>query len=474
MINFENSYANLPEIFFSRVNPVKVLEPHLIIFNDDLAQDLGLNFSQISSENRAEIFSGNILPEGANPIAMAYAGHQFGNFVILGDGRALLLGEHITPQKQRFDIQFKGSGQTPYSRRGDGRATLSSCLREYLISEAMHCLKIPTTRSLAVVKTGDKVLRETLFDGAVLTRVASSHIRVGTFQFAAALHGEKAVATLIDYTIQRHFPEISTAKNKAWELLRNVVLRQADLIVNWLRVGFVHGVMNTDNMLICGETIDYGPCAFIDEYDAQKTFSSIDYYGRYAFENQPIVAQWNLARFAETLLPFLADDAKKAREIAEEEIDSFRVIYQRKYLQMMLSKLGISKAEEGDDKLISEILSLLYLHKIDYTNFFRDLVAEQNFALDDLENWRQKWRKRCEKNQTIMQAKELMQKNNPTIIPRNHQVEKALQAAILGNLQPFNQLLAALKNPYQESSEKITYQIPPQDSERVTATFCGT
>lgn len=474
LFNFSQSYQNLPEVFFSKVAPTKVLEPNLVILNDELAQELGLNFSALSKLQQAEVLSGNILPQNAQPIALAYAGHQFGNFVILGDGRAVLLGEHVAPNQKHYDVQFKGSGQTPYSRRGDGRATLSSCLREYLISEAMHALKIPTTRSLSVVKTGEKVLRENLFDGAILTRVASSHIRVGTFQLAAAIHGKKEVAALIDYTIKRHFPEISDVKNKTHELLKIVISRQVDLIINWLRVGFVHGVMNTDNMLVSGETIDFGPCAFVDEYDPQKTFSSIDYYGRYAFENQPIIAQWNLARFAETLLPFLSEDVKKSREIAEEEIDNFRLIYQKKYFEMMGKKLGIEGIEEGDEQLISEFLKCLQEQKLDYTNSFRDLLTEKISANDELEKWQQKWWLRRSKNQTILQSNKLMQETNPVVIPRNHQVEKALNSAVEGDFKSFYDLLAVLKNPYQESADKIYYQLPPTDFEKVTQTFCGT
>ncbi len=474
LLNFENSYTKLPEVFFSKVAPAQVADPQMIIFNHNLAQDLAINAANLSQQQLAQIFCGNVLQPNCETLALAYAGHQFGNFVILGDGRAILLGEHLTPNNQRCDIQLKGSGQTPYSRRGDGRAALAPMLREYLISEAMHQLQIPTTRSLAVVATGEVVYRENLLPGAVLARVASSHIRVGTFQLAAALHGKKEVAALLDYTIQRHFPELLNRQDKARQMLKMVINRQADLLVNWLRVGFVHGVMNTDNMLLCGETIDYGPCAFIDEYEAQKVFSSIDYYGRYAFENQPIVAQWNLARLAETLLPFLSDNVDEAREIAEEEIDNFRVIYQQKYLTMMLAKLGISKAEEGDDKMIAVLLELMQSNKIDYTNFFRDLLADKAFAQPQLAKWQQQWQSRRQKNQTIESSKDLMRKNNPVIIPRNHQVNKALADAENGDLSSFQELLSALQNVYQESEDKIPYQNPPKEEEKVLETFCGT
>lgn len=457
IFNFDNSYIGLPEFFFEATKPTPVADPRVIIFNENLANDLELNFSSIPEKQIAEIFSGNLLSKKSANIAQAYAGHQFGNFVILGDGRAILLGEHLTADKKRFDIQLKGCGQTPYSRRGDGRAALAPMLREYLISEAMFALKIPTTRSLAVVATGENIYRENILPGAILTRVASSHIRVGTFQFAAALHGDEAVKKLIDYTINRHFP---SAKN-AQELLRMVIEKQADLMVNWLRVGFVHGVMNTDNMSICGETIDYGPCAFIDEYDPQKTFSSIDFYGRYAFANQPIIAQWNLARFAESLLPFLS------REIAENEIENFRVIYQKKYLAMMRAKLGIIGEDDGDEKLISDLLNWMKKTKADYTNTFLDLKNTDK-------NWREKWQNRRIKNQSIFESEELMKKNNPVVIPRNHKVEEALNDATLGDMKKFNDLLAALKNPYEKSENKLPYQLPSSDAEKVTQTFCGT
>ncbi len=456
LFNFDNSYKKLPEIFFSRILPTPVNAARIVVFNEELARNLDLNFQAFSHNELAEIFSGNLLEDGAEPIAQAYAGHQYGNFVILGDGRAILLGEHLTADKKRFDIQLKGAGQTPYSRRGDGRAALAPMLREYLISEAMFALNIPTTRSLAVVATGENVYRETELPGAILARIASSHIRVGTFQFLAASGRMDDLEKLINYTIKRHFP---AAKN-AHDLLKSVISAQVDLIINWLRVGFVHGVMNTDNASICGETIDYGPCAFIDEYDPQKTFSSIDHYGRYAFENQPIIAQWNLARFAETLLPFLS------REIAEEEIDNFRVIYQKKYLNMMRSKLGIVGEEAGDEKLISDFLNLMQREKMDYTNTFRELLAGKIFD-QNLHN-------RRIKNQSLIESNALMKKTNPVIIPRNHKVEEALQSAVLGDMEKFNNLLNALRNPYQENKDKKPFQSPPLESEKITQTFCGT
>ncbi|MBU6141305.1 MAG: YdiU family protein [Proteobacteria bacterium] len=458
LFNFDNSYSRLAKIFFSQIDPSPVRAPKIVILNEDLLKDLDLKFSALSSEEKAALFSGNILPKNSEPIAQAYAGHQYGGFVILGDGRAILLGEHLTRDKKRADIQLKGSGQTPYSRRGDGRAALAPMLREYLISEAMHALSVPTTRSLAVVATGEDVYRETLLPGAILTRVASSHIRVGTFQFAAAMGSKKDVEDLINYTIARHFPH----KNNAQELLKIVIERQADLIVNWLRVGFIHGVMNTDNMSISGETIDYGPCAFIDEYDPATVFSSIDSRGRYAFANQAPIAQWNLARFAETLLPFLS------REIAENEIENFRAIFQEKYLAMMRKKLGLFGVEEGDKKLIEDLLDWMQKSRADYTNTFRNLSSVEG-------DWQKNWRTRLEKNnQSLEASQKLMDENNPAIIPRNHKVEEALQAANDADLEPFHNLLAALKNPYENSANKKSYQLPPTEFQRVTQTFCGT
>ena len=466
IFNFDNSYRCLSPQFFSEILPTPVSSPELVIFNDKLAADLDLNFDNFSAKQRAEIFSGNQIPRSAEPIAQAYAGHQFGNFVILGDGRAILLGEHLTQKNQRFDVQLKGSGRTQYSRRGDGRAALAPMLREYIISEAMNKLKIPTTRSLAVVKTGEKVYRETEFPGAILTRIASSHIRVGTFQFAAALHGKEAVEQLMNYAIKRHFPECENAR----DFFKKVIAAQADLIVNWLRVGFIHGVMNTDNMSICGETIDYGPCAFLDEYDPQKTFSSIDYYGRYAFANQPIIAQWNLARLAETLLPLLANDLNEAREIAEDELDNFYKIYQKKYGQMMRQKLGFAGFEAEDESLIEQILRWMRQNKIDYTNFFCDLMSGKNFDQD----WFKKWQERRAKNQLIADSNQIMRRANPLIIPRNHLVEEALAAANNDDFEKFKKLLSALKNPYEQSDDKKPYQIAPEESEKVRQTFCGT
>ena len=377
----ENSYADLPKQFYTRIKPTPVNKPNLVIFNKALSKELGIDLPD-DKELLAQIFSGNKLPKKAKPISQAYAGHQFGHFSILGDGRAHLIGEQISPNAKRFDIQFTGSGPTPYSRNGDGRAALGPMLREYIISEAMNSLKIPTTRSLAVVKTGENIQRETLLQGAILTRVASSHIRVGTFQYIAARQKEDELKTLLDYTIDRHYPEIKNSNTQALDLLNLLMERQCDLVVNWMRVGFIHGVMNTDNVTISGETIDYGPCAFMDTYDPKTVFSSIDHQGRYSFANQPIITQWNLARLAETILPLISDKHEHALKLAEEAINTFADLYQNKWLDMMRLKIGLLTKENEDKDLISELLDVMQKHKADFTNTFR-LLSED--ALPDEE-----------------------------------------------------------------------------------------
>jgi len=338
---FDNSYSKLPESMLSRLNPTAVKSPKVVLFNYSLSKEIGLNFSDIDNKKMALLFSGNQLPQGSEAIAQAYAGHQFGHFTMLGDGRALLIGEHVTHDKKRYDIQFKGSGITPYSRNGDGRAALGPMLREYIISESMHHLGIPTTRSLAVVETGESVLRETILKGAILTRVASSHIRVGTFQYAYLSKNKNDLKTLFDYTVERHYPHIKKLKSPAVELLKIVLEKQIDLICNWMRIGFIHGVMNTDNMTVSGETIDYGPCAFMDKYDPNTVFSSIDHYGRYSYLNQPSIAKWNLERFAESLIPEIDTDTKKAISVASEVLKEFPKKYKNIWFEMMRKKLGL-------------------------------------------------------------------------------------------------------------------------------------
>ena len=373
---FDNTYSKLPEYFISNTSPIPVKSPELIILNDNLAKELGLNFSLIDKKDLSKLFSGNSLTEGSKAISQAYAGHQFGHFTMLGDGRAVLMGEHISKNNERFDIQFKGSGKTPFSRNGDGRAALGPMLREYIISEAMHALNIPTTRSLAVVKTGEDVMRENTLQGAILTRVASSHLRVGTFQFIAARKSENELKTLINYTINRHYPNIKQSKNQALEFLKVMIKQQTNLVINWMRVGFIHGVMNTDNMAISGETIDYGPCAFMDTYDPQTVFSSIDQFGRYSYSNQPNITKWNLARFAECLIPLIDPNKDKAIEIATETINNFDKNYEIKWINMMRDKLGLFGQDPKDLVLILDLLTWMHKNKADYTNTFCILMNE--------------------------------------------------------------------------------------------------
>ena len=436
--------------------------------------------SNLGENGQAELFSGNQLPKGSEPFAQAYAGHQFGHFTILGDGRAHVWGEHITPDGKRLDIQFKGSGRTPYSRHADGRAALGPMLREYIISEAMHALGIPTTRSLAVVTTGEDVFRETPLPGSILTRVASSHIRVGTFEFAAAQAGRELAEPLLDYTIERHDPDLKEADNKALAFLERVMERQIDLIVNWMRVGFIHGVMNTDNMTVSGETIDYGPCAFMDSFDPNTVFSSIDHMGRYAYASQPVMAQWNLSRLAGALLSVIDEDEDRAVEMAKETIAKFPALYKSKWLSMMRAKLGVFGTHKEDEKLISDLLDWMQKNHADYTNTFHDLSQEDKssnklYDTKTFTDWYGRWEQRLEQNKKPFKSSLcLMKANNPAVIPRNHKVEEALEAANADNYKPFHDLLSALKDPYKDTETHIPYQLPPEPSERVYQTFCGT
>ena len=477
--NFDNTYFNLSEPFREKINPSPVKKPEIILLNNDLAKLLSLDFSKISNTELSNIFSGNLLPAGSNSIAQAYAGHQFGHFTMLGDGRAILLGEHVSQSNKKYDIQFKGSGKTAFSRNGDGRAALGPMLREYIISEAMNALKIPTTRSLAVVKTGELIQREKALQGAILTRVASSHIRVGTFQYIAARQKDDELKTLLDYTIDRHYPEIKNSNNQALDLLNRLIERQCDLVVNWMRVGFIHGVMNTDNMTISGETIDYGPCAFMDTYDPKTVFSSIDQNGRYAYCNQPGITKWNLARFAECLIPFFEKNQKKAIQIATETINDFEKKYEEKWMNMMRNKLGISGLDNNDKPLILDLLTWMHEKKADYTNTFCHLMnldpkKEKIFEDSKFIVWKKRWKERLLKNDNNqIKSKVLMKNNNPLVIPRNHKIEEALEAAELNDMEPINKILEILKNPYDEQSEIIDYQYPSKSSEKYQ-TFCGT
>jgi uncharacterized protein YdiU (UPF0061 family) len=478
--NFDNTYIHLPEVFYTELLPAPVPKPEMVIFNAPLATDMGLDFSSIGADVQAALFSGNIMPEGSEPLAQAYAGHQYGHFTMLGDGRAIVWGEQITPSGQRLDIQFKGSGPTPYSRGGDGRAALEPMLREYIISEAMHALNIPTTRSLAVVTNGEKVYRETALPGAILTRVASSHIRVGTFQYASLQQDIEIIQTLVNYTIERHYPEIKEDHNKPLSLLKASIEKQAELITHWMRVGFIHGIMNTDNMALSGETMDYGPCAFMDAYDPGTVFSSIDHMGRYAYANQPAIAQWNLARLAETMLPLFDEDTKKATDMAEEAVSGFGAVYKEKSLSMLRAKLGLFGVRAEDENLITDLLDWMQRRDADYTNTFLDLTKEalpkgEPYDGETFKEWYTRWQARLAKNmEPLKSSLSLMRANNPAVIPRNHKVEQVLEAATNGDLQPLKDLLAALQEPYKNRSDLKPYQSPPKPEEKVCQTFCGT
>tara|TARA_B100000700_G_scaffold139577_1_gene155651 strand:+ start:1274 stop:2692 length:1419 start_codon:yes stop_codon:yes gene_type:complete len=472
--------VTLPSEFHSHVLPKKVASPKLAIFNHDLSTELGINFSSLQPEEISNLLSGNIIPDGSSLIAQSYAGHQFGHFTILGDGRAILLGEHILGD-ERFDIQFKGSGPTPYSRSGDGLAAIGPMLREYLISEAMYHLNIPTCRSLAVVETGEDVIREQKYPGAILTRISRSHIRIGTFQFAVIQEDKSLVKKLFNYTIERHFPNLIESKNKALDFLYLIIDQQAELITNWMRVGFIHGVMNTDNVALSGETIDYGPCAFMDHYDPLTVFSSIDHQGRYSFANQPIIAQWNLARLAETILPLISDNNEKALKLAEEAINAFADLYQIKWLDMMRRKIGLITKKNEDKDLISELLDAMQKHKADFTNTFRFLSedvlsGDDIFKTEEFLTWYKKWKLRLKKeSNTFENIKKIMDTNNPRVIPRNHLVEKALKSAEEGDLETIVDFSKIIKNPYSSSIDvPKKYLNPPNDNEKVLQTFCGT
>ena len=476
--HFDNTYSKLSDTFKEDIRPTPVHDPELIILNDKLSKDLNLDFSKIDKKELAKIFSGNSLPKGSTTIAQAYAGHQFGHFTMLGDGRAVLLGEHLVNNSNRFDIQFKGSGRTSFSRSGDGRAVLGPMLREYIISEAIHALNIPTTRSLAVVKTGEKVVRENLLPGAILTRVASSHIRVGTFQYIAAKQNIDDLHTLVEYTINRHYPEIKSSKNKALDLLNLVMERQCNLVVNWMRVGFIHGVMNTDNMAISGETIDYGPCAFMDFYNPKTVFSSIDKLGRYSFSNQPPITKWNLTRFAECLIPLIDKNEDSAIKIATETIDNFQNIYENKWLNMMRDKLGLFGKDKNDLRLINNLLHWMETNQADYTNTFCRLMnvnSNNDSKYKDINfiNWFKQWENRVLiNNGSVEKSIKLMKKNNPTVIPRNHKVEEALVAANNNELSLTKKLLSILNKPYDNQHDIEDYLSPSSNNEYQT--FCGT
>jgi protein adenylyltransferase len=484
-----SSYARLPAHFYARLDPTPVVAPRLIRFNDALAAELGLDFDGLDAASLAAIFAGNVVPPGVEPIALAYAGHQFGYFVPqLGDGRAILLGEVRDRNGQRRDIQLKGSGPTPFSRNGDGRAALGPVLREYVISEAMHALGIPSTRALAAVLTGEVVQREQRLPGAILTRVASSHVRVGTFEFFSARRQAEAVRQLADYVIERHYPEAGSSPQPYLMLLRAVMQRQALLIARWMHVGFIHGVMNTDNMALSGETIDFGPCAFMDAYDPATVFSSIDSFGRYAYTRQPSIAQWNLARLAEALLPLLDPEPSRAVELANESLTSFADRYQQYWLEGMRGKLGLTLLEPGDLELVQSLLQSMHAGQADYTLTFRHLAdAAESDSNDDrvrqlftnssaLDDWLIRWRARLQREPRSAAARaQAMRAVSPAFIPRNHRVEQAIVAAVeRDDFSVFETLMTVLSRPYDEQPQFERYAAPPVPAERVLQTFCGT
>jgi serine/tyrosine/threonine adenylyltransferase len=486
-LGFEHTYGALPDRFHVRLPPTPVADPRLVVFNAPLARELGLDAEAVEPR-AAVLLSGNELPEDADPLAMAYAGHQFGNFVPqLGDGRAILLGELRDRAGVLRDVQLKGAGLTPFSRTADGRAAVGPMLREYLVSEAMHALGIPTTRSLAVVATGERVRREEPLPGAILTRVAASHVRVGTFEFFGARGDTDAVRSLLDHVIERHYPQARQAENPALEVLRRATDRQVRLVTQWMLVGFIHGVMNTDNMAISGETIDYGPCAFMDDYDPSTVFSSIDRRGRYAYGRQPAIAQWNLARFAETLVPLIHSSTDDAVRLATEVVAPVVDRFDEAYLDGLRRKVGFATAEDGDIALLKQLLDTMRVGEADFTLTFRYLAdvvegdADRRFrglfpAESAIDEWLAAYRDRLSREGLNAQARaDGMRQINPIYIPRNHQVEAALNAASeRGDYAPFEKLLAIVQRPFEERPEGSGFELPPAPGQRVLQTFCGT
>lgn len=487
-IAFDNTYARLPARFYARVAPTAVRDPRIVKVNRPLAELLGVDADALATPEGAAILAGNAIVEGAEPIALAYAGHQFGSFVPqLGDGRAILLGEVVGRDGQRRDIQLKGAGRTPFSRGGDGRAAIGPVLREYVVSEAMAALGIPSTRALAAVTTGERVVRDAVLPGAIVTRVAASHLRVGTFQYFAVRRDHEAITTLAGYALARHAPDRVGAGNDALALLDHVVERQAHLVARWLGVGFVHGVMNTDNTSIAGETIDFGPCAFLDELDPGKTFSSIDRAGRYAYGNQPRIAQWNLARLAEALLPAMGGDEEATVKLATERVQRFAPLFEKEHAAVFRAKLGLVTAEDEDMALLDDLLERLTSSEVDFTAFFRALcaAAEDDAADRDVaalfahpgafHDWAVSWRRRLGREaRPAGERAAAMRRVNPAFIPRNHRVEEAIEAAVEGDLAPFEALTAVLERPYDDQPERAHLAEPPRPEQRVLQTFCGT
>lgn len=483
MFTFDNSYSRLPEQFFARTAPTPVAAPAWLKLNHALARRLGLDPELLGAQEGLEIFAGNRIPQGAEPLAMAYAGHQFGSFVAkLGDGRAILLGELIAPDAIRFDLQLKGCGRTPFSRSGDGRAWIGPVLREYLLGEAMQALGIPTTRALAAVTTGESVYRETPLPGAVLTRIARSHVRVGTFEYFRSRQDEPALQQLADFVIARQNPELQQAEHPYAELIGVISERQAELMAAWLGVGFIHGVMNTDNMSVAGETLDYGPCAFMDHYDPTTVFSSIDYRGRYAYANQPRIARWNLSSLALSLCPLL--DPQHGGAQATAAVDRFQQRFEQTWLNTFAGKLGISTPEAADRSLINAFLDLLYQAHADFTNSFRALCAAADgddapllaeLGSIDSRAWCERWRARLDREPESASGRAArMRRINPAVIPRNHRVEQVLDAALEGDLEPFERLLEVLTHPWEETDANREDRRPPSAQEQVQYTFCGT
>jgi serine/tyrosine/threonine adenylyltransferase len=478
MFNLEYSYLSLPSKFYQVVKPAAFSKLETVLLNETLVKEM--NLPVVNQEDVISFLLEKDSGSSITSFAQAYAGHQFGNFTRLGDGRAIVLGEHLSSHMERIDIQLKGSGRTLYSRGGDGKATLKAMLREYLVSEAMHYLNIPSSRSLLVAKTGESVQREKLQDGAVVVRLMKSHIRIGTFEYAAHFLTTEDLQALTDYTIDRLYPEIKEEENPALGLLKKVMFVQIDLVVHWMRVGFIHGVMNTDNVAISGETFDYGPCAFMNAYHPETVFSSIDTGGRYAYGNQPNIIKWNIARFAEALLPILHPNPDTALQLAQACIDEFDHIWQKKYYQMMLNKLGIESNNPTLYSLVDELLDLMKRLKIDYTNTFWDLSQEISLADSpinnpDLQPWLEKWRHAVEDVSEIGQAKQLMNKYNPAFVPRNHLVEQALDEAIKGDRSLYQSLLSVLLQPYRYQNNLDKFRAPSDlDFERSYQTFCGT
>ena len=474
--NFENSYEKLPKLYFKKIKLQEKPSPKLLYLNEDLAQDLGLD-AEALRETGVDFLAASKTPEEGSPVAMAYLGHQFGYLAMLGDGRATLIGEQITPSGDRFDLQLKGSGRTPYSRGGDGKAALGPMLREYLMSEAMDALRVPTTRALSLALTGEEVLRENKLQGAVLTRVAASHIRVGSFQYSRYYGSEEEQKAFADYAINRHYPEIKALENPYLEFFKKVAKRQASLIAKWMSIGFVHGVMNTDNMTISGETIDYGPCAFIDTYDPHAVFSSIDRGGRYAYGNQPPIAAWNLARLADSLIPLVDEENDKAIELLNKEISNFSDLFMDFYYGEMTKKLGLENFTEEDKALVDDLLSLLRKYELDYTNTFLDLTfkdfEKEVYGLEDFKNWRENWEGRLHKEgKSEEEIKAFMKDKNPALIPRHYWTDKAIKEAEGGDFALFEEFFEALKNPFSHDSGQEKFKKVPKDMDFVT--YCGT